>query len=100
MDIAVLWDVNIESKSKYREKVDHYKDLAIMLFRLWQKQATIIIAIIVGLLGCVKSNLHKALKDLPIEAECRSNTKDSSLASAYSKEFFYLLSLENWQYSA
>ena len=74
MDIAVLWDVNIESKSKYREKVDHYKDLAIMLFRLWQKQATIIIPIIVGSLGCVKSNLHKALKDLSIEAKCRSYT--------------------------
>ena len=74
MDIAVLWDVNIESKSKYREKVDHYKDLAIMLFRLWQKQATIIIPIIVGSLGRVKSSLHKALKDLSIEAECRSYT--------------------------
>ena len=45
-----------------------------MLFRLWQKQATIIIPIIVGSLGCVKSNLHKALKDLSIEAEYRSYT--------------------------
>ena len=33
-----------------------------------------IIPIIVGSLGCVKSNLDKALKDLSIEAECRSHT--------------------------
>ena len=32
IDIAVLWDANIESK--YREKVDHYKDLAIELSSL------------------------------------------------------------------
>ena len=38
IDIAVLWDANIESK--YVEKVDHYKDLAIELSRLWQKQVT------------------------------------------------------------
>ena len=68
-DVAVVWDTNIESK--YREKVDHYKDLAIELSRLWQKQVTII-PIIVRSLGCVKSNLHKALKDLSIEAKCRS----------------------------
>ena len=30
--------------------------------------------IIVGSLGCAKSNLDKALKDLSIEAECRSHT--------------------------
>ena len=33
-----------------------------------------IIPIIVGSLGCVKRNLDKALKDLSIEAECRSHT--------------------------
>ena len=33
-----------------------------------------IIPIIVGSLGCAKSNLDKALKDLSIEAECCSNT--------------------------
>ena len=33
-----------------------------------------IIPIIVGSLGCAKSNLDKALKDLSIEAECRSHT--------------------------
>ena len=44
-DITVLSDTNIESK--YREKVDHYKDLDIELSRLWQKQV-IIIPIIVG----------------------------------------------------
>ena len=33
-----------------------------------------IIPIIVGSLGCAKSNLDKALKDLSIEAECRSQT--------------------------
>ena len=38
IDIAVLWDANIESK--YRERVDHYKDLAIELFRLRQKRVT------------------------------------------------------------
>ena len=82
IDIAVPWDVNIESK--YREKVDHYKDLAIELSRLWQKQVTII-PIIVGSLGCVKSNFDKALKDLSIEVECRSYTlqKTAVLASAY-----------------
>ena len=32
------------------------------------------IPIIVGSLGCAKSNLDKALKDLSIEAECRSHT--------------------------
>ena len=68
-DIAVLWDTNIESK--YRENVDHYKDLAIELSRLWKRQVTII-PIIVRSLGCVKSNLHKALKDLSIEAKCHS----------------------------
>ena len=31
-DIAVLWDANVESK--YREKVDHYKHLAIELSSL------------------------------------------------------------------
>ena len=51
IDIAVLWDANIESK--YREKVGHYKDLAIELSRLRQKQVTII-PIIVGSLGCVR----------------------------------------------
>ena len=82
IDIAVPWDANIESK--YREKVDHYKDLAIELSRLWQKQVTII-PVIVGSLGCVKSNLDKALKDLSIEVECRSYTlqKTAVLASAY-----------------
>ena len=64
IDIAVPWDANIESK--YREKIDHYKDLAIELSRVWQKRVTII-PIIVGSLGCVKSNLDKALKDLSIE---------------------------------
>ena len=64
IDIAVPWDANIESK--YREKIDHYKDLAIELSRVWQKWVTII-PIIVGSLGCVKSNLDKALKDLSIE---------------------------------
>ena len=33
-----------------------------------------IIPIIVESLGCVKSNLDKALKDLSIEGECRSHT--------------------------
>ena len=33
-----------------------------------------IIPIIVESLGCVKSNLDKALKDLSIEDECRSHT--------------------------
>ena len=33
-----------------------------------------IIPIIVGSVGCAKSNLDKALKDLSIEAECRSHT--------------------------
>ena len=69
-DVAVLWDANIESK--YREKVDHYKDLAIELSRLWQKQVTIIPIIVRSLPGCVKSNLYKALKDLSIEAKWRS----------------------------
>ena len=64
IDIAVPWDANIESK--YREKIDHYKDLAIELSRVWQKWVTII-PIIVGSLECVKSNLDKALKDLSIE---------------------------------
>ena len=32
IDIAVLWDANVESK--YREKVEHYKDLAIELSSL------------------------------------------------------------------
>ena len=32
IDIAVLWDANVESK--YREKVDHYKYLAIELSSL------------------------------------------------------------------
>ena len=64
MDIAVPWDANIEIE--YREKIDHYKDLAIELSRIWQKRVTII-PIIVGSLGCVKSNLDKALKDLSIE---------------------------------
>ena len=32
IDIAVLWDANVESK--YREKVDHYKHLAIELSSL------------------------------------------------------------------
>ena len=77
-DIAVLSDTNIESK--YREKVDHYKDLDIELSRLWQKQV-IIIPIIVGSLGCVKSNLHKALKDLSIEAECHSYTLQKTAVS-------------------
>ena len=82
IDIAVPWDANIESK--YREKVDHYKDLAIELSRSWEKQVTII-PIIVGSLGCVKSNLDKALKDLSIEVECPSYTlqKTAVLASAY-----------------
>ena len=31
-DIAVPWDANIESE--YREKIDHYKDLAIELSRI------------------------------------------------------------------
>ena len=39
--VAVPWDANIDSK--YREKVDHYKDLAIELPRLYQKRVTIII---------------------------------------------------------
>ena len=80
--IAVPWNANNESK--YRERIDHYKDLAIELSRLWQKQVTII-PIIVGLLGCIKSNLDKALKDLSIEVECRSYTlqKTAVLASAY-----------------
>ena len=64
IDIAVPWDANIESK--YREKIDHYKDLAIELSRVGQKWVTII-PIIVGSLGCVKSNLDKTLKDLSIE---------------------------------
>ena len=78
-DIAVLLDTNIESK--YREKVDHYKDLDIELSRLWQKQVIIIIPIIVGSLGCVKSNLHKALKDLCIEAESHSYTLQKTVIS-------------------
>ena len=73
IDTAVPWDANI--KSKYREKVDHYKDLAIELSKLWQKQVIIIIIpVIVGSLGCVKSNLDKALKDLSIEVKCHSYT--------------------------
>ena len=32
IDIAVLWDANVESK--YREKVDHYKHLPIELSSL------------------------------------------------------------------
>ena len=64
IDIAVPWDANIESK--YREKIDHYNDLAIELSRLWQKRVTII-PIIFGSLGSVKSNLDKTLKDLSIE---------------------------------
>ena len=59
IDIAVPWDANIESK--YREKIDHYKDLAIELSRVWQKRVTII-PIIDGL-------TYKALKDLFTEAE-------------------------------
>lgn len=59
IDIAVPRDANIESK--YRKKVNHYKDLAIELSRLWQRRVTII-PIIVGSLGCVKSNLDKVLK--------------------------------------
>ena len=74
----MLSDTNIETK--YREKVDHYKDLDIELSRLWQKQV-IIIPIIVGSLGCVKSNLHKALKDLSIEAECHSYTLQKTAVS-------------------
>ena len=54
MGIAVPWDANIESE--HREKIDHYKDLAIELSRLWQERVTII-PIIVRSLGCVKSNL-------------------------------------------
>ena len=77
-DIAVLSDTNIESK--YREKVDHYKDLDIELSRLWQKQV-IIIPIIVGSLGCVKSNLYKALKDPSIEAERHSYTLQKTAVS-------------------
>ena len=61
-------------------EVDHYKDLDIELSRLWQKQV-IIIPIIVGSLGCVKSNLHKALKDLSIEAECHSYTLQKTAVS-------------------
>ena len=38
IDIAVLWDANIESK--YGEKVDHYKYLAIELSSLEQKRVT------------------------------------------------------------
>ena len=38
IDIAVPWDANIESK--YGEKVEHYKDLAIELSRFWQKWVT------------------------------------------------------------
>ena len=78
MDIAVPWDANIESE--YRGKIDHYKDLAIELSRLWQKRVTII-PIIVRSLGCVKSNLHKALKDLSIEAECHSYTLQKTAVS-------------------
>ena len=75
------WDANIESK--YRE-VDHYKDLAIELSRLWQKRVTIT-PITDGSLGCVKSNLYKAVKDLSIESECLSYTlrKTAIPASAY-----------------
>ena len=65
------WDATIGRQ--YREKVDRYKDLAIELSRLWQRQVTII-PIIVCSLGWVKSNLNKALKDLAIEIECRSNS--------------------------
>ena len=74
----MLSDTNIESK--YREKVDHYKDLDIELSRLWLKQV-IIIPIIVGSLWCVKSNLHKALKDLSIGAECHSYTLQKTAVS-------------------
>jgi len=61
IDIAVPWDANIESK--YGKTVNHYKNLAIELPRLWQGRVTII-PIFVGSLGCVKSNLDKALKQL------------------------------------
>ena len=74
----MLWDTSIESK--YREKVDHYKDLAIELSRLWQKHVTII-PIIVNSLGCVKSNLYKALKDPSIEAERHSYTLQKTAVS-------------------
>ena len=70
------WDANIESN--YGEKDDHHEDLATELSRLWQKQVTII-PIIVGSLGCVKSNLSKALKDLSIETECRSYSLQTQL---------------------
>ena len=99
-DEAVLWDTNIESK--YREKVDHYKDLAIELSRLWQKQVTII-PIIVRSLGCVKSNLYKALKDLSIEAERNSYTLQKMAVSPQHyilQRVFNLLSIEHWQYFA
>ena len=81
IDIAVPWDANIESQ--YRKKVDHYKDLAIELSRLWQKRVTIV-STIVGSLECVKSNLDEALKDLCIDFECHSNSlqKKALLASA------------------
>ena len=77
----MLWDANIEST--YREKVDHYKNLAIELSRL--AEAGNNNPIIVVLLGCVKSNLDKALKNLSIEDQCRSYTlhKTAALASAY-----------------
>ena len=81
IDIAVPWDANIESK--YREKIDHYKDLAIELSRVWQKRVTII-PIIVGSLGCVKSNLDKALKDLSIEW-----TAYSAAATPCKRELFW-----------
>ena len=83
IDIAVPWDANIESK--YREKVDHYKDLAIELSRLWQKHAGNNYSNQFLSLGCVKSNLDKALKDLSIEVEYHSYTlqKTAVLASAY-----------------
>ena len=54
----------------------------IELSRIWQKQV-IIIPIIVRSLGCVKSNLHKALKDLSIEAECHSYTLQKTAVSPH-----------------
>ena len=54
----------------------------IELSRIWHKQV-IIIPIIVGSLGCVKSNLHKALKDLFIEAECHSYTLQKTAVSPH-----------------
>jgi len=51
IDVVVPQDADIDIK--YKEKVDHYKDLALELARLRHKWP-MIIPIIVGSLGCME----------------------------------------------